>query len=237
MNATSFRYADFRRRSDRAEMHVRENGHWYQRFARDADAEAPAGGASSNVLDLARWMSLRLANGAWNGKPLIDANALAAADLPRSVASPPSTPSSRSGFYGYGVDVGYDYSGRLRLSHSGAFAQGAATNYVLLPAEQLGIVVLTNGMPIGVPEAITAYFLDLVIGGAIENDWIDLYGQAFAALYINHSELAGKKPPAHPRPARPASFYVGRYANEYYGQIRIVAKGSTLAPAHRTETV
>jgi Domain of unknown function (DUF3471) len=121
-----------------------------------------------------------------------------------------------------------DPSGRARLSHSGALNQGASTSYILLPDEQLGIVVLTNGMPIGVPEAIAAYFMDLVVGGAIENDWLALYGQVFAALFVNPSKLAGKRPPARPRPVRPTSYYVGRYANSYYGAVRVVARGSSL---------
>jgi CubicO group peptidase (beta-lactamase class C family) len=71
MSASSFRYSDFRRRSDRAAMHVRVNGRWLQKYTRNADPEAPAGGASSNVVDLARWMALKLAGGRWRGRRLI----------------------------------------------------------------------------------------------------------------------------------------------------------------------
>ena len=49
----------------------------------------------------------------------------------------------------------------MTLNHSGAFDLGAATVVVLVPSEKLGIVVLTNGAPIGVPEAVSADFLDL----------------------------------------------------------------------------
>jgi hypothetical protein len=79
-----------------------------------------------------------------------------------------------------------------------------------------------------VPEAICNYFLDLVVAGAIVEDWIKLFGQVFATMYVNPSALAGKKPPAHPKPARPDAFYAGTYDNEYYGPIRIVNKGSSL---------
>jgi len=228
MSATSYRYSDFVAQPDRAAMHVRINGKWYQKYTRDADPEAPAGGASSNVLDLAKWMMLKLANGTWQGRPVIDPAALLEANTPRSVSGPPGTSGSRTGFYGFGTNVGDDYSGRVRLSHSGAFDQGAATNYILLPDQQLGIMVLTNGMPIGVPESVTAYFMDLVIGGGIENDWFSLYSQVFAQLYINPSELAGKKPPSHPKPAQPDSFYTGAYHSDYYGTITVVARQGAL---------
>ena len=228
MTSSSYRFSDFERRANKAAMHVRVNGEWVQAYNRNADQEAPAGGASSNVLDLARWMMLELAGGKWNKRPLIDAAALAATRLPLSIANPPLTPASRTGFYGLGTGVGYDYAGRLRLSHSGAFLQGVATTHVLLPSDNLGIVVVTNGMPIGVPEAVGNYFLDLVEAGSIQEDWLTIYTKAFAGLYVNPSVLAGKTPPHHPRPAGPHSFYVGTYDNDFYGPIRIVVKQGTL---------
>jgi CubicO group peptidase (beta-lactamase class C family) len=228
MSKSTYRYSQFVRELNRAAMHVRIDGKWVQEFTRNADPEAPAGGAHSNVIDLAKWMMLKLADGRWKGRELIAPQALLDADTPRSVSQPPASAIDRTGFYGFGVDVSYDYSGRLRLSHSGAFAQGAATNYVLLPDHQLGIVVLTNGMPIGAPEAIAQYFMDLVIGGRIENAWLDLYLKAFEALYVNPSKLAGKHPPAHPSPARANSYYVGTYENPYYGSIRVQERRSKL---------
>jgi len=228
MRASSFRYADFLSQADRAAMHVRVGNRWVQKYTRDADPEAPAGGASSNVLDLASWLMLQLAGGAWNGRPLIDAAALAQTRLPRVLSSLPSTPASRSGFYGLGMNVSYDYAGRLRLGHSGGFNQGAATAFALLPSADVGIVVLTNAMPIGVPESVNNYFLDYVEAGSVQQDWLTLYGQVFAGLYVNPSELAGKKPPANPVPAGPDSFYTGTYDNAFYGPIRITAEGGSL---------
>ena len=228
MSNSSFRYADFKRRANRAAMHVRVEGKWLQKFDRDADPEAPAGGASSNVLDMARWMRLLLAEGRWNGRTLIDRDALLEGHSPQIVSGHPSTAESRAGFYGFGTNVGYDYSGRLRLTHSGAFAQGVATQFALLPSEDLGIVVLTNGMPIGVPEASTSDFLDLVVAGSIQEDWLKLYGQRLSGLYVNHSVLAGKRPPAHPTPAKPDAFYTGTYHNDFYGPIKIATEPSGL---------
>jgi hypothetical protein len=173
-------------------------------------------------------MALKLAGGRWRGKHVISSSALLEAATPHAVSGAPAALAGRAGFYGLGTNVSADYSGRIRLSHSGGFNQGAATNYVLLPDQRLGIAVLTNGMPIGAPEAVTAFFMDLVIGGTIENNWLVLYGQLIAASYVNPSKLSGKNPPARPRPARSTSFYVGRYANSYYGSIRVVARGSSL---------
>jgi hypothetical protein len=88
--------------------------------------------------------------------------------------------------------------------------------------------VLTNGMPIGVPESVINYFLDYVVAGSVQNDWLSAYGQAFAGMYVNPSMLAGEKPPENPVPANPNSFYTGTYDNPFYGPIQIVSEGTSL---------
>ncbi len=105
----------------------------------------------------------------------------------------------------------------MKFSHSGAFALGTGTAYAMLPDDGLGIVVLTNGEPVGAAEAVVLSFLDDVELGAESRDWLALLGPSFAAMLDNPSELAGKKPPAHPAAAGPAAVYVGTYGNDYYG--------------------
>ena len=72
------------------------------------------------------------------------------------------------------------------------------------------------------------YFLDYVEAGSVQDDWLILLGGLFAQLYVNHSELAGQKPPKPPVAAQPDSFYTGTYGNAYYGPIRIAARGKSL---------
>ena len=45
----------------------------------------------------------------------------------------------------------------------------------LVGSRMLGIVVLTNTAPIGVPEAICRSFLDLATIGTVERDWLALF--------------------------------------------------------------
>src|SRR5690606_6085819 len=115
--------------------------------------QSPAGGVSSSVNDLAKWMRLQLAGGRWEDRQLIEKAAMEETHHPHMLTGF-NPASGLPGFYGLGWNVGYDPQGRLRLSHSGAFLLGAATAVFLVPSEQLGIVVLTNAAPIGVPEAI-----------------------------------------------------------------------------------
>lgn len=228
MASTSSRFADYDAAPNKAVLHVRVGTHWVAKYTRDADAQSPAGGASSSVRDLAQWMRLQLANGKYNGRQVIDRTALLEMRHPNLVSNPISSPTARASFYGFGMGVSYDETGRLRLSHSGAFASGAATSYVLLPSEHLGIVVLTNGMPIGVPETLGAEFMDLAELGSIQRDWFAGYTPIFAALFGNPSALSNQTAPTIARPAQPDPAYVGTYANPYYGTAFVRRDGGSL---------
>lgn len=228
MSTASYRHSDFVSRPDRSAMHVRVDGVWQQKYTRNADPEAPAGGASASIVDLTKWLMLQLAEGTWNGSSFIDPEVLRVMRSPAILAAPPRPAIARSSFYGQGLDISDDGAGRVRWSHSGGFFQGAATQVLMLPSVNLGIVTLTNGMPVGLPESIGASFLDLVEASSIQRDWLAGYGGLFAASMTNTSKLAGKMPPANPTPAKPNAFYVGTYDNAYYGSIRVVDQGGTL---------
>jgi hypothetical protein len=91
-----------------------------------------------------------------------DTAALLPALTPQAVSSRATEPAMRSGFYGYGFNVGTTSAARTELSHSGAFELGAGTNVLMLPSADVGIVALTNGTLSGVPEALTAQLAALV---------------------------------------------------------------------------
>ena len=232
MGSTSSRFADYAAAPNRAVTHVREGERWLAKYARQADAQSPAGGASSSVNDMALWLRLLLADGRFNGEELISVPEVLELRTPRMTSSPLASPEARASAYALGMGVSVDETGRVRLSHSGGFALGAATVIVLVPAEQLGIVVLTNGMPIGVPEAIAAEFLDLAETGTVNRDWLAAYGQRFAGFYAFETKL-GAEPPAHPAPPRSADAYSGAYASAYYGPAEIAAEGEGLGHAPR----
>lgn len=232
MRSTSSRFADYINAPDRASGHVLVDGAWQARYVREPDAQSPAGGVSSTARDMAQWMRLQLAGGSVDGRRIVDEEALAETHRPQSISLPPADPSTdHAGLYGLGWNVGSDAEGRVRLSHSGAFALGAGTTVYLLPAEELGIVVLTNAAPIGVAEAIAVSFLDLATAGAIQRDWVAAYGQAFAAV-VNAPNYGKDQdysvPPTNPIAARPLGDYAGRYANDYVGEVEIVQSGGEL---------
>lgn len=235
MASTSSRLADFERRPNRALLHVKIGESYQPKFVRRPDAQAPAGGVSSSVNDLARWMTLVLANGSYEGQTLIPEAALLPAARAEIISSPSAALDARPSMYGYGIGVGITSSGRVSLDHSGAFSSGAATSYRMLPSQKLGIVVLTNAEPTGAPEAVGADFMDRVETGRVSRDWYAAYHPLLAALNAPAGSLAGKTAPAAPQASAPVARLVGTYASPYYGRATITRVGDglelTLGPA------
>ncbi len=224
MDATTSSYAELQTMPNRAALHVEVDGTWQQLNTRDADAQSPAGGVSSSAKDMATWMAMVLADGEHDGQPLVDADALAEALTPHSDRGTPGSRASRFSPDGLGFNLGVNSTGRVTFSHSGAFAMGAGTTFTLVPSEDLGIVVLTNGSPTGTAEAIAADFLDLALVGSQTQDWPALFAQAFEGVVANPATL-DEPAPTDPAPAQPDAAYVGTYANDYYGSADVVAEG------------
>ncbi|HJP66162.1 MAG TPA: serine hydrolase domain-containing protein, partial [Actinomycetota bacterium] len=173
MSSTSSTYADFVSRTNRAIGHVRPDGIWMVTpQPRQPDAQSPAGGVSGTVNDMLRWLQMEIEAGVVSGEAVLDAVALAQTWLPHVISSPPDPPTARAGFYGLGLNVAYDDAGRLRLGHSGAFALGAGTAMTYFPAERIGAVVLTNGQPTGIAEAMIETFYDDLFHGGPTQDWV-----------------------------------------------------------------
>ncbi|MFJ8012201.1 serine hydrolase [Streptomyces sp. NPDC096339] len=228
MTSTSTEFSAFEQAPNHAATHVKNpDGTWSPRYVRDPDAQAPAGGVSSSARDMSRWLRLQLAGGTLDGKRIIPADTLAATHLPQILSQPPTPPANHTGFYGLGWNVSYDDAGRLRLSHSGGFELGANTNVTMLPLEQLGIVVLTNGAPVGVPDAIALSFFDFAQHGKATTDWLPLmaavYEQGDFAL---RSPTDYAHPPAGAKPAQDSAAYTGTYDNPYYGKATVTADDS-----------
>ena len=231
MTSTSSRFDEYMARPDRAVGHIHVDGRYEPDYVRDAQAEAPAGGVSSSVNDMTKWLTMMLANGSYDGKTIVEEKALLPAITPQSVADRATDAVARSGFYGYGFNVGTTSDARTQLSHSGAFELGAGTNFVIIPSADVAIVALTNATPSGVPEALTAEFADLVQFGKVREDWYALYGHAFAEMELPVGSLTGKQPPPNPAPAAPLATYVGTYANPYWGAARVTERDGALTLA------
>lgn len=231
MSDTSFSYEELLDRGNRAVGHVRapaaesgeSSGEWIPADpARDPDAQAPAGGLSSSVTDMARWMSMVLDDGKGpGGAQVVPSEALRQALTPQSVSAPPQAAADRTGSYGYGFNIGTSSSGRVQWSHSGAFALGAGTAMLMMPSLDLGIITLTNAAPTGVAETINARFADYAQYGDPALEWRELYTEQFGPLLDPVGDLVSTRQPSAPAPPRPAEELLGFYRNDYFGEIEV----------------
>ena len=230
MTSTSSRHADFLARPDRAALHIRDNGGWAAKVQRNPDPQAPAGGVSSTVGDLANWARLELGRGMFDGKRLIAADALDQTHEPLMSRGPNPVTQAQS-FYGLGWNVEFGRHG-LTWGHAGAFSAGARSLVTLYPKSGLGIVVLSNAFPTGVPEGVSDSFADMVFDGEVSTDWGAAWDRAYAALFglaIGAAKATYAKPPVPRSPPLAPEAYEGRYANPYVGEAIVKREAGGLA--------
>ncbi len=222
MDSSGSTFADFQSHENRASGHRRVDGRWVHLEQRQPDAQSPAGGVSSSANDMARWMRLLLNGGRFEGRPLVDPAALAESHRPQA--------DTGNGSYGYGWNVARDRKAGLRLSHSGAFLLGAGTFVSLAPDDQLGVIVLTNGEPIGLAEALAANFMDNALLGKPSRDWHTLFRKTFQRMHDGEWAMSRQYdvPLPNPAPPLPVSAYVGTYANDFYGPAKVVERNNEL---------
>lgn len=221
MKSTSYRYRDFEAHTNRAVLHAYQNGRFVPAGQRDADQQAPAGGVSSTVVDLAEWLKLLLADGQYQGKAMSSPAALLPALSPQAFSARAHDLDSRSGFYGYGFNVNTELGGRPSMGHSGAFLMGTGTTFRIVPSAGIGIVVLTNGAPVGAAESVAASFIDTALYGKPTRDWFAAYNGAMKAFFEPQADLSGQADPARPAAPQALSQYTGRFDNPYYGPAEI----------------
>ncbi|MCT0231723.1 serine hydrolase [Synechococcus sp. CS-1324] len=227
MTRTTSSHAALIAEPNRARLHVPTPQGWVARFDRDADAESPAGGVSASARDMGSWLRLQLNSGRFEAKPVLQAAALAETHRPQVISIPPADPATEAAsLYGLGWNVGRHGAGLVQLSHSGAFFLGAATAVYLLPAERLDIVVLTNGQPVGLPEAVALSFLDLAVEGEVSRDYLPLLQGVFKGML--EQDYPAVVAPAVAEPSLPLERYEGRYANAYFGPLEIRRRGDAL---------
>lgn len=229
MASTSSRLADFVKHADRATLHIKVDGAWAAKIKRDPDAQAPAGGVSSTARDLSQWVRLIIGNGVYAGKTLIAADALDQTHVPLMTRGK-NPVSGGASFYGLGWNVEFGRHG-LSWGHAGAFSVGARTLVTIFPGEKLGIVILTNAFPTGVPEGLSDSFADLVFEGSVEKDWIKAWDGIYNGMFgpvVEAAKATYATPPSPARSAAPASAYAGRYTNDFIGDAVVASAGDSL---------
>jgi len=131
-----------------------------------------AGGVNASIRDMAQWLNAQLGH----APDVLPPEALDLIHLPQ-VGTPSETkrmrevmPALKSSHYAYGWRV-YDYAGHSVVAHGGS-VDGYGAHIMFLPAQDTGIVVLSNTRSRRM-WAIAPMFLDLTLG-LPARDWLAL---------------------------------------------------------------
>lgn len=192
----------------------------------------PAGALNASIGDYAKWLQLQLGRGQLAGRSLISNAAMAAMWEPlMPTSSTPREPDFNRSFAGLGWRIDR-YRDSLRVAHGGDL-NGFTSRVVLLPQQNVGLVVLVNHGGHPLPNAVTPDLLDRLLGLTPEDH------SAKAIAKRQAAEAAPPKPAPGPpaalavlagtRPSRALAAYTGTYRHAGYGDMALAGTADGLA--------
>jgi len=195
------------------------------------DNVAATGGLISSVADLAKWMAFNLNNGIHQGDTLLSKQTRNMVWTPHNnhIVDHTSPNDFNRHFSGYGLGWGLsDYHGRLRVGHTGGF-DGMITALTLIPDEDLGVVVLTNGVKSPIMAA-TYYALDRFLGVETFKDWSAEYLERTNERMAGDTRIADRKAKRvmNTQPSIAREKLAGTYQSDMYGELYIREKDGDL---------
>jgi CubicO group peptidase (beta-lactamase class C family) len=193
---------------------------------RPLDFIGPAGSVNSSINEMANWLKLNLTQGQFEGNQLVSTTTL---DELRGyhmpMGSEPSSQEFSPPVYALGWMVG-TYQGKKIVHHSGGI-DGFITNVMLFPQQDLGVVAFANANT-ELPQWLSFTAVDRLLGHP-QKDWL---GQALArkksAEAVNSSERDDPRRKRKTKPSHKINAYVGEYAHQGYGPLRIELDGNQL---------
>ena len=193
------------------------------------DNVASTAGLISSVEDISKWMIFNLNNGIHANDTILSKNTRNTVWKPHNsfkVNQSDKDFNQHFSAYGLGWNLS-DYYGRMKVAHTGGY-DGMITAVTLIPDEELGIVVLTNGVksPIG---AATNYALDMFLG-VETTDWSTKFLNRANNRIANDTRILDRKEKRvlNTKPSVLPKNIVGDYHSDIYGKISIVNKAGQL---------
>jgi CubicO group peptidase (beta-lactamase class C family) len=189
---------------------------------------APSAAVNTSAREMAQWMRLQLGEpGVYTGRRLLSAAVMREMHRPQVALAGSSLDGTPFSAYGLGWSLS-QYEGRWVSQHSGA-TDGMNTNLVLVPSENLGVVVMTNTFN-SLMVAVTNRVLDAYLGLG-DRQWGDRYWASYQAQYaaaqalrdsIHSARLTGT------RPTQPPAAYAGTYMDSLYLDATVHVEGDRL---------
>lgn len=196
----------------------------------DWETVGATGGIISSVADMAKWMIFNLNHGIHGKDTLLSAATRNLVWTPHNsfTVNQVNRNSFNTHFSGYGLGWGLrDYHGKMMVRHTGGY-DGMITAVTLIPDENLGVVVLTNGMKSPITAA-TYYALDRFMGKE-EKDWSStmLAGRNRSQSEDKRISSRKEKRVAGTKPSLDLAAYAGTYQSDIHGPIYVKQEGDQL---------
>jgi CubicO group peptidase (beta-lactamase class C family) len=210
------------------------------------DNAGPAGAINSCAADMAKWVQLQLNRGKYadrdgTKKDGTEKNARLFTEqrskemwTPQTILPtgdpPPGLAGLKTNFADYALGWGLrDYHGRKLVGHTGGVA-GFVSRVMLVPEENLGVVVLTNAEEGGAFDSILYHVLDHYFH-LPPTDWISAFKTLNDAEEKEAAEAMKKAEAARAadsKPSLPLEKYAGVYTDAWYGPITIHVENRAL---------
>ncbi|GAB5555761.1 MAG: serine hydrolase [Saprospiraceae bacterium] len=231
MDRTISSVYDLDSKGNYATPHARKNNENYAIPWAKWDNIAATGGLISSVSDLSKWMIFNLNHGILGQDTLLSKQTRNMVWTPHNNRYVDHTTSNnfKRHFRAYGLGWGLsDYHGKMMVSHTGGY-DGMLSSIALIPDENLGLVVLTNGTKSPFMAA-TYHILDKFLGVESDKDWsADLLNNVIVNQK-NDTRISDRvnSRVLNTKPITPSKYFVGDYYSDMYGEISIIEKNNEL---------
>ncbi|MCO5949255.1 serine hydrolase [Mucilaginibacter flavidus] len=187
------------------------------------DGLAPAGGISSSINDMSKWVLALLSDGKVGQRQVIPAAAINVTREAQDIMGRVKHLNGETNYELYGLGwMIQDYSGHHLIMHDGG-VNGYLSSVTLVPQDHLGIVILTNTDQNNFFEALRWEIMDAYFKMQYRD-----YSDTYLAEFKNDAaveQVADKKlrdsVALNLKPAFPPSSYTGKYTNDLYGSMTI----------------
>lgn len=218
-----------------ATPHLRVKGVVQAITPENVDNLGGAGAINASANDSSKWLLLQLGRGKFDETRVYseaEAAQMWTAHTPLPIGTPSAQLASRHPkFAAYGLGWRLkDYRGRKVVHHGGGLA-GMASLTMMVPEENLGIVIVTN-QETSVQTALAYWILDSYFG-APRTDWTAAQREAAEQRWVQRIEpmleAIEKSRIPSTSPSLELSDYVGRYTDTHYGDAAIEDNGGKLS--------
>jgi len=221
---------DLESKGNYATPHARKDNSNYAIDWVNWDNVAATGGLISSVSDISKWMIFNLNHGIHGKDTLLTKSTRNMVWRPHNNHYVDHTSENDYGrhFNSYGLGWGLsDYHGKMKVGHTGGY-DGMITAVTLIPDENLGVVVLTNGVKSPIMAA-TYYALDRFLGLEVK-DWSRNFLSRANKNAEGDSRISDRKQKRilKTSPTIERQDFVGNYRSDLYGDIRIIESNSQL---------